>query len=78
MIAGIDVFSIDAMTKDSFTITANLEERNGIPLCIRSMCTAPLLEVGLEASPICLLPVRLIQAILVAIVGFVITVITTA
>ena len=34
MIAGIDVFSIDAMTKDSFTITANLEERNGIPAVI--------------------------------------------
>jgi len=34
MVAGIDVYSIDAMTKDAFTISANLEERSGIPAVI--------------------------------------------
>jgi len=31
VIVGIDVYGIDAKTKDAFTITANLEERNGMP-----------------------------------------------
>ena len=34
MVAGIDVYSIDAMTKDAFTISASLEERSGIPAVI--------------------------------------------
>ena len=34
MIRGIDVYQIDAGKKESFSITANLEERNGMPVFI--------------------------------------------
>ena len=34
MVRGIDVYEIDAGKKESFSITANLEERNGMPVFI--------------------------------------------
>ena len=34
MVRGIDVYQIDAGKKESFSITANLEERNGMPVFI--------------------------------------------
>ena len=34
MVRGIDVYEIDAGTIESFTITANLQERNGMPVII--------------------------------------------